>query len=384
LENHRNNIGVLRLVLASLVIIGHAPEQIDGNRAREPLTRVFHSISLGELAVDGFFLVSGYLITASALKSKTLAQYGLNRVLRIYPAFIVASLLSVFVLGPIVGAHPLSELPAVASRMATLQPPPVQEGQLPGIPLHNLNAAMWTIVYEFLCYVMIGVFRATGVLNRRVVVLAIFGVSLVGLVAVTFPTIHLFLDRVSHTGVVHWTAGNLNGTLRLTSIFLGGSVVYLYREALLSRLNGVGAGLCAAVAVVGLIDDPHLAEAILVLFGAPALFWLALKADLGRLQAINDRWDISYGVYLYGWPCAMLILYLHHDVSPLALALFTLMAAGVLGAASWWLVEKWTKDLARRRPSSGAATSTSSSRTPSRGSRPQERRSRPGPAPRGP
>ena len=33
---------------------------------------------------------------------------------------------------------------------------------------------------------------------------------------------------------------------------------------------------------------------------ATALFWFALNANIGGLQCINDNWDISYGVYLYG------------------------------------------------------------------------------------
>jgi hypothetical protein len=38
-----------------MVIVSHAPELLDGNRSREILTQVFHSISFGELAVSGFF-----------------------------------------------------------------------------------------------------------------------------------------------------------------------------------------------------------------------------------------------------------------------------------------------------------------------------------------
>jgi hypothetical protein len=38
---HANNVGLLRMILALLVIISHSPELIDGNRSREILTRIF-------------------------------------------------------------------------------------------------------------------------------------------------------------------------------------------------------------------------------------------------------------------------------------------------------------------------------------------------------
>jgi peptidoglycan/LPS O-acetylase OafA/YrhL len=74
------------------------------------------------------------------------------------------------------------------------------------------------------------------------------------------------------------------------------------------------------------------------------VFWLALKAELGPLQRINDRWDISYGTYLYGWPAAITILYFDRAISPWALAALALPAAMMLGALSWWGVEKPVKD----------------------------------------
>src|SRR4051795_1080255 len=85
----QNKFGSLRLIFAFLVIASHSPELVDGNRSRELLTQFFSTISFGELAVDGFFLVSGYLITKSYIESSTSLYYIWKRILRIVPAFAV-------------------------------------------------------------------------------------------------------------------------------------------------------------------------------------------------------------------------------------------------------------------------------------------------------
>src|SRR3982074_3309146 len=85
-----NNFGFLRLLFATLVILAHSPELVDGNRSREILTRIFGTMPLGEVAVDGFFLISGYLILQSLVNSKSYFEYLSKRVLRIYPGYIVA------------------------------------------------------------------------------------------------------------------------------------------------------------------------------------------------------------------------------------------------------------------------------------------------------
>src|SRR6476659_9650219 len=55
-DTRENNFTFLRLLLATLVLVSHSFELIDGNRGRELLTSLFHTVSFGELAVDGFFL----------------------------------------------------------------------------------------------------------------------------------------------------------------------------------------------------------------------------------------------------------------------------------------------------------------------------------------
>jgi peptidoglycan/LPS O-acetylase OafA/YrhL len=101
-----NNIDLLRLVLAALVIFSHSYPLLHVPEPVRLATR--GQRSAGELAVDGFFILSGFLIARSWQSSRGLGDYLRRRVFRIYPGFLVAILFS-----GLIAAPSLEESPSV-------------------------------------------------------------------------------------------------------------------------------------------------------------------------------------------------------------------------------------------------------------------------------
>src|SRR5438105_5393931 len=95
-----NNFDFLRFTLAVMVMFSHCYALAFGNNEREPLFRLTGGATrFGTLAVAGFFALSGFLIANSWMNSRGLFDFARRRVLRIYPALIVTTLITVFVVG---------------------------------------------------------------------------------------------------------------------------------------------------------------------------------------------------------------------------------------------------------------------------------------------
>jgi len=331
-----NGIGALRLLFASLVIVSHSPEMLDGSLAREPLHRIFGTLSSGTLAVDAFFLISGYLIAASFAASASVGSYFQKRILRIYPGFIVCCALCIFCVAPLAGGD-LSALGArdwgrVAYRLALLKSPEIP-GVFKGLPYATLNGSAWTISYEFRCYILAALFGLLGLYRRR----SVFAVLTVILVALSVLMNFTPLGAFTAPNWLVATAGEPHLQLRLLVAFMVGTCFWLFGEAI--ALRGRYA-VIAAVGLVALMFVPAAAETALILLGGYVLFWIAFKVAWRPLHTINAKEDISYGIYLYAWPIGALTIWWWPAVTPLPLALLTFVGAVAFGAASWYLVEK--------------------------------------------
>jgi len=98
-EGHDNFFTPLRLLFASLVVIGHAFVIAERDPTMEP--QVLYHYTFSYLAVNLFFIASGFLVTKSMAYRGDTPSFISARALRIFPALIVHVLFIMFVIGPL-------------------------------------------------------------------------------------------------------------------------------------------------------------------------------------------------------------------------------------------------------------------------------------------
>ncbi|MCS0632469.1 acyltransferase [Telluria mixta] len=316
----QNNFNLIRLILALLVLLSHAFELIDGDRRRELLTQMFGSMSFGELAVDGFFLLSGYLIMQSWSAQPQAWPFLRKRLLRIYPGFLVATLVCAFIVGPL-AAEPATyfdalDIQALVVHMLFLQKPAVPD-VFAGLHHEGINNSMWSISAEFLCYLSVLVLGVSGSLRNRRKWFAL--TMLILTVGVAARMVNLTIPG-----------------MRLAMLFLCGGTYYLYRDKI--RMDGRVA-LGAVVIVLLCMFSWRLSELAVTTVGGYALLYVASKRS-ALLSQFNRLPDVSYGAYLYGWPIQKLLIWYVPTISPWSLFVLSTLCALLAGAVSWCVIEE--------------------------------------------
>lgn len=334
LDPRANSLNAIRLVLAVTVIVSHSWPI--GEYGRTPTHGGF---APGGWAVDAFFVLSGYLITGSRLNND-LASYLKRRVLRIYPGFVVCLLSVVLVFAPIGYLHlhhtlrgyvstPNTPVDYVLANLGVKMHLPTVAGTPAG---HQAWAGtLWTLYFEFLCYLIVGLLACWVAFRRRPVVAAVL---LTVTTAVSLRNGHVF----HHT--------DLSNLVRLVPFFMAGSLIYLLRD------RAPCTWWLAAASVVALVVVPNAGPRFVVLCALP-LTYLLLYLGAVVPVAVGRRNDISYGIYMYGYPVEELVRLLHLGSQAIFIAV-SILGTVPLAAASWWLVERpamrWRREKAVAQP----------------------------------
>ncbi len=329
-DPRHNGLGALRLGLALLVAVTHATAVGFGHQPSVGGTNI------SDLAVDAFFVISGFLVTGSLLRL-SLRRYAWHRFLRVMPGFWVCLVLTAVLAAPVAaameGRSPLSVFttdqdPAwryvvANSTLVILQYPIAGLGEVDGLPPEVFDGSLWTLKYEAFCYaVLAGLAVVAGVRRRRWPVLALCAAVWAATAVHSAGGPGLDLPALAP-----------DETHRFLLSFLLGAVVHLYARHI--PVIGALAALSAAAVVLSMLALPEYA-----LLGAPALAYLCLWAAI-RLPLPEPGWDLSYGVYIYHWPIQFLLAL--GGATALGEAPFTVLSLVLaVGAAtlSWLLVER--------------------------------------------
>jgi peptidoglycan/LPS O-acetylase OafA/YrhL len=342
MTDYNRNLNGLRGLCAFLVFLRHiwgGPrlEGWWGDTLPDPAAFDFLFDSL-QCAVEIFFMISGFLITASLLRAPSIRHFALHRVLRIYPVFLATHLI-LFGLGPALHYKLLDGIDA--ARWSWLF---ATNGLLlPGIfdiPLVQTNA--WSLSYEAAFYVFSIVAYRLGrhsAPRPRAVLITLAAAAACwlyprGVFFAAGAVVFLMGDRALTLGRRRW----LMPGLLLPALFL----------LLQASLHASFAGMRLGYAVGFLIGIPLFAALV---HGRGAF------GGLLRARPMQYLGDISYSFYLWH-PFAYfagkkIIRTLASGAPPFAqvllLMLVTLPVAIALSHVSYRLIERAATGALRRR-----------------------------------
>lgn len=328
----RNNaLNAFRLALAAEVMLFHS-WPITNRMPPGAIVQLFFSVG-----VDGFFAISGFLITASWLNDPRVRDYLVARALRILPAFYVCLVVTAFVFAPLSVA-----IQGGSAAKLLLSSAPVEyvvknsavaylHGNVGGTPVGipragRWNASLWSLVWELMCYLAVAAIGVAGLANRRWVSPAILALATVG--ATLVPPLAL---------TETWTIPQL--AVRSAIMFSAGALLYQWRDKIPARWSLV------AVSVVIVLASSQLPD-YRVVAALPLAYAVVASGVLIHNKRLRLRTDLSYGVYIYAFPTQqMLAICGLAWLNPFVFFVVSVLATLPLAALSWFLVEKPARSL---------------------------------------
>jgi peptidoglycan/LPS O-acetylase OafA/YrhL len=331
-----NAFDVLRCLLAAAVLYSHT--FFLGGYPPES----FHQWSKGqaiiaELAVLGFFGLSGFLVTASYTRSSSLVSYLGKRARRILPGYWVCILVTAFVFAPTIfffRHHSLAGFPWAGSESAlTFAAKNIGinirqwgiGGVLDGASYNgSLNGSLWSLWPETLCYLILAALGLGHVLDRNRPLLLVGIGSLMVL-----NTAHRLLPDVASPILPTWLT--LTDRAPYFLAYFVGAALWIWRDQFKPNWM-TGLLLLFALAASARLGGLQIL--------APVFVPLAVVV-IGQCFTFHLRDDVSYGLYIYGFPVQQLLAAtaLRNLPAPVFLAA-SFIVTFICAFLSWRFVER--------------------------------------------
>lgn len=323
-----NNFNLLRTLAASLVIISHSFALLQAGP--DPLANLTNNnIHFSELGLWIFFVISGYLITASQNNTPNPISFIWKRILRLIPGLFVALLFGAYVLGPLVTtlsikSYLLSKDTLLHLKSLTLYFPSYK---LPGVFTNHpftssINGSLWTLPYEFTLYVFIVVLYIIP--NKKTlflfIPLLVFFILLEYLgYATYFPPLNIGLFFLGKFGV----------------LFIAGALIYSFQID--QKIKTLSNSMVMIIFLVGVFTC-YYTSIFLYLLSPIIILHIGLqKSYISRLNKLGDP---SYGIYIYAFPIQQSIIHFFPSINVYTHIFSSWLIAVLFGYLSWHIIEK--------------------------------------------
>lgn len=327
LSRDNNNLDIFRVIAACMVIYGHAyalvPHSIEES---DFIARHLGYDYSGSLAVKIFFFLSGLVVTNSLLSKRSPIDFIIARVFRIWPALIFTVVVSATIIGPIVTTLPIDQYfqdPATLSYV-TKNITMSTTFSLPGVFESNhfksaVNGSLWTIPYEIAAYMALLALFMLGVAKNKWIAISIFLI----IAATPFLPAHLQLSFFPTS----------KEAVMLAPCFAAGAILALLKDHIHITIH-VASGMWI---LYFLTNKSSIASH---LFYSALFISILYLSSLAFTIKLKMKSDISYGVYLWGFPVQQILAAYLSEQGIIFNQISAIIICCILGYASWILIEK--------------------------------------------
>lgn len=325
-NGRNNNLNIIRFVAALMVIFGHSYAATYSYSLGDPLHRLtLNQLDFGGLAVSIFFTFGGFLICKSMERLQTAKKFFSARIMRIFPPLIFVTFIMTFLLGPIVTYLPLTKYFSDSrTYMYLLNSIMILVHNLPGVFCNNINTSvngpLWTLPVEFLCYIMCYLAYKMHILSRKIA-----RYTIIQVLVIYFILYHLMSEMLV-----------FREALRPIMLFYFGMLYYIYRDKIELKYRY----LLSCILILCISVTFNIMWFMIVI----CLPYILLCIGYGtkrKLQHFGEKMEISYGIYLFGWPVQQcIVLIFGKNMLPILNFIISAPIAVICGIITFYMIER--------------------------------------------
>lgn len=297
LNKENNNLDLIRILLACIVIIGHTiPLNGKTSYWTDPLGFFFPVTYSGALAVKLFFFISGLVVTNSYLKNDSFLYFTISRLFRILPALFFLLLITVFIIGPVVSNVTFLQYFSDLNNYKYIINNLLFKTQytLTGVFNNNLykdavNGSLWSLNYEIKCYF----FLLCAFLLVKIKRTLFFNIGFIAIFIVSLVPQNIILSRISTNPEIYY----------LPFSFAYGAFIAVNQSRFVINFKIV----ILSFIVYFLFKNNSAEELFLIIAFCNLIIFVSSRKFILNFK---PKHDISYGIYLWGFLIQQIVYFI--------------------------------------------------------------------------